>query len=681
MAKMHAAVLETEGRKYLAVSLRISEGWHIYWKNPGDAGAPPEFSWKGEGGELPLEPLEWPVPYKHVAEGNILSFGHKDTTSFFYHFPPDIEQKFLSRRVVLHGQWLVCSNICIREEDSLTLTLKDGQLNSSPQHYSLSPRQLLQAFEQLPKEIPPPPGLKLYLSRSSKDKLTLHFSLERFLLRTGHGQDNVFYPFPQRLFDFKHEQLFQDETGKVFGKFPLDWNGEYLNPPVPIPEDGRFRPPLKLRFLFFDRQTGRRQIIQTSLAQFSLKEQEHFYRTLHPFGEEPTPAPSSSLLFYLLWAFLGGLILNFMPCVLPVVSLKLFSLIKSKQSSRRELLRHNIAYTGGILVSFLGLAGAVILLKSGGESVGWGFQLQSPLFVATMIVALLLFALNLFGLFEFRIPGNWLGEVSVREGLLGDFSSGILATILSTPCSAPFLGTALTFAFTSSATLIALVFLFIGLGLSTPFLLTAFFPRSLALLPRPGKWMDDLKKFLGLTLLLTIVWLYDVFLSLIDGNYGALILNLVLITLFFALYFHHRMGQKVWSKILFYLVPVFLFVTLLNDHNGHIQELSWKKWSEQAMAELQGKSVFINFTAQWCFTCKVNEKLVLKTSGFQRLIQDRQVELLLADWTKKDDAIASFLKRHGYVGVPAYFIQKPDGRLVSLGETITLEEIAQALDK
>ena len=272
---------------------------------------------------------------------------------------------------------------------------------------------------------------------------------------------------------------------------------------------------------------------------------------------------------------------------------------------------------------------------------------------------------------------------------MGDIMGGVLATILSTPCSAPFLGTALAFAFASSPLLIMTIFFFIGLGLSAPFLLTAAFPQMLILLPRPGQWMDDLKKFLGMTLLLTLIWLYDIFLSLIDDPYFSLLLNLTLATLFFALYFHHRMSQRTWMKILFYSIPILLFILFLNNdfsvkngektvsdfgRTGDSHDLQWRPWSEKAMKDLKGELVFIDFTAQWCFTCKVNEKLVLNTRGFKKLVKEKNVKLLLGDWTRRDPVIAEFLNRHGHVGVPVYFVQKRSGELVSLGETISLGE-------
>ena len=714
LVKMQAGLFSPSGKKKLAVSLKIAKGWHIYWKNPGDAGIPPQFSFLKQGRPIPMEALEWPAPQKYLEgtvalasqgyseQKGIRAFGYKGLTTFFFNFSPLAIKEFPGAKVILQGKWLICSDICIPGEDSLGLTFNHDltQMQSSFQHDLLSQQDLSKAFAQLPAPMDFPPGLELSFSRSSSGKLSLHFSLKRDVLHLSHGQDDVLFPFPHERFDFRHEELFQDNEGNVFGRALLDWSGDYERPPVAFPSDGIFHPPLNLSFLFFNSQTEKRDVITVPLTHFILDKKEtieQFYQGLRPFSQEGTgPVEQRPLWALLLLAFLGGLILNFMPCVLPVISLKLFSLIKNKGGSRAMLLKHNGAYAAGVLLSFLGLALAVVLFQSSGESVGWGFQLQSPLFVVIMILALFIFALNLFGLFEWAIPGaRRLASLPVKEGPWEDFLSGLLATILSTPCSAPFLGTALTFALTSTGEMVFLVFFFIGLGLSAPFLLIAIFPGSLVFLPRPGKWMDDLKKFLGLTLLLTIVWLYDVFLSLVSDHYYVLLVNLTLTSLFFSFYFYHRMGKNSWSKVFFFLAPVILFVTLLAPDLTSSRkttlgpsspyfdlgpgELDWKPWSEKAMEELRGELVFLDFTAQWCFTCKVNEKLVLETKGFKQLVKDKGVKLLLGDWTQRDPSIARFLKRHGHVGVPVYFIQKRDGRLISLGEMITLREIEQNL--
>jgi thiol:disulfide interchange protein DsbD len=405
------------------------------------------------------------------------------------------------------------------------------------------------------------------------------------------------------------------------------------------------------------------------------------------------PQSSSSLIYYLALAFIGGLILNIMPCVLPVISLKLFGLVKYKNESRKRILRHNFFYTLGILFTFFLLAATVLIFKSFGSQVGWGFQLQSPHFIAAMIVILFIFALNMFGLFEFHTPGGThLGNVQTKENFIGDFLGGVLATILSTPCSAPFLGTALTFAFTSNALTIFSIFMMIGFGLAFPFIVTGFFPNLVSFLPRPGQWMNTVKKILGFTLILTVLWLFDVYNALVDGSSHLLKLNIVLCFIFIGFFIKKK---KHWYRRFSFLVAIAILVnlstttivgsrddqtSLIRDKKAH--GLNWEVWSYEKMEEhkLNQQVVFLDFTAKWCFTCKVNEKLVLETDKFKLFVQENNLKLLIGDWTKRDEVIGSFLLKQGLVGVPAYFIQKKDGTLVSLGETITLQKIQENLN-
>ena len=558
---MYASVIEAEGKKIFVVSLKVVHGWHIYWKNPGDAGTPPKFSWFKGKRDIPLIPLEWPVPTKYEEGAGIVVYGYDGLIHFFFHFTKESLREFSKSLVQLKGQWLVCSNICIPGGDSLDLNFSRDLTLSRTGFFS--DKELLDAFTNLPGDVKTPSDLEFSINRDSKGVLTLHFSLDANLIPLDHPKDQILYPFPHSLFGFGHEELFVAEGERIVGRFALDWNGEYLDNPRPFPKGGVFDPPLEVSFLFFHPQFKKREVIRASFAHFTRRDSP---KNLVPFSWLEEPKSQEPLVVFFLLAFLGGLILNFMPCVLPVVSLKLFSLIRSDGATRRELLWHNLAYTVGILFSFLCLALTLILFKSAGQTVGWGFQLQSPYFVAVMIIFLLIFSLNLFGLFEFRLlGGKWLGGVGFQSGWFGDFISGVFATILSTPCSAPFLGTALAFAFSSSNSIIVLIFFSVGIGLSAPFLLTALFPRALALFPRPGKWMEDLRKFLGLTLLLTIVWLYDVLLSLDLGRENILLLNLILVTLFFAIYFHHRIGRRAWGKILLYFLPVALFLSLMGE--------------------------------------------------------------------------------------------------------------------
>ena len=234
-----------------------------------------------------------------------------------------------------------------------------------------------------------------------------------------------------------------------------------------------------------------------------------------------------------------------MPCVLPVISLKLFGLIIHSNETKKQILKHNLSYTAGVLASFLILGAAVVILKASGDQIGWGFQLQSPLFVLTMMIILLVMALNMLGLFEFVTPGGkHLGNAEIKKGMGGDFINGVLATILSTPCSAPFLGTALTFAFTTSYLNIFLIFIAVGIGLSFPFLLTGFFPALIKFLPKPGLWMENLKRLLGLSLILTAIWLYDVFFAILSHEALGLYINTLFALIIFAFYFRKHMSKN-----------------------------------------------------------------------------------------------------------------------------------------
>jgi thiol:disulfide interchange protein len=259
--------------------------------------------------------------------------------------------------------------------------------------------------------------------------------------------------------------------------------------------------------------------------------------------------------------------------------------------------------------------------------------------------------------------------------------AGILSTILSTPCSAPFLGTALAFAFTGNTFTIMLVFTFVGLGLAFPFLLTGIFPRLISFLPRPGAWMEKLKYFLGLTLLLTVAWLATVFLSLVDPALWLWPLGLLLISLFFGFFFRARISRNWGLNLLFFVLPVGMLLGALKTLpltppavNTDKTSL-WKPWSPAALQEFKGQWVFMDFTAQWCLTCKVNKKLVLDTSEFEMMATKRQLRLVRGDWTQRDETIAKFLESHGVYGVPAYFLQRPDGTVIKLGETVSIGKV------
>jgi thiol:disulfide interchange protein len=705
--------IEIEGKKVFALSYKNHPHWHTYWKNPGDAGLPTEI----KPHEFEITEFPWPTPKRFIEKGDILAYGYDGTYTRFFEIPSKSEGD-----LKLESTWLVCKHVCIPGKIDINFTLSNGNLaSSSANDFQRSDDDLKKAFESLPQKGEWPNSLDIVLKKGSKENQIIAFynypnhggkELERQL--------GMLTPYRQELLDITREHLYKNAKGNLFGKMNIAWDGEYVEPTRPFPADGKFTKPVSIKFLWQNPIDSSISIVEKEFTSFDLQGSDtnegllksmSFLKPSTTYAEEeekeeaPTKAVETqkdidqSLLTILLFAFLGGLILNIMPCVLPVISLKLFGLVIHSDESRGSILRHNIFYTLGVLSTFLILAIAIVVLKSTGENVGWGFQLQSPVFVALMIVVLFVFALNLFGLYEFATPGGkTLGNMQLKKGMAGDFLGGVLATILSTPCSAPFLGTALTFAFTASTFEIILTFQAIGLGLAFPFLMTGIFPGTIKFLPKPGMWMESVKKFLGLTLLLTAIWLVDVFVSLTSGNVPLMKLNTGLILLFFAFYYQKHISKKMGWRSLFFVFALLPFLSLFTSplsissenstgetdlirEKNHGGEIIWESWSEEKMESYksQGELVFIDFTAKWCFTCKVNEKLVLDTDGFRNLVKEKNIKLLLGDWTKYDPVIGAFLKKHGYVGVPAYFIQKPDGTLVKLGETITLSKIEKNL--
>ena len=456
---------------------------------------------------------------------------------------------------------------------------------------------------------------------------------------------------------------------------PVQWTGQFLEPEVLLPADGKLPHAFEQKFLYFAPESNQAAVIKTSISAIEQA------APLSLATKIDTPKESGNILFYLILAFIGGLILNLMPCVFPVISLKLFGLIKKREESPRNILLYNIIYSLGVLASFFVLAFLIIMLKKGGEQVGWGFQLQSPLFISFMIIFLFIFAVNLFGLFEFKTPGGKiLGGIKIKDGLFSHFIEGVIATVLATPCSAPFLGTALTFAFGSSDLTIILVFSFIAFGLSFPFILVGLFPSLIKIFPKPGNWMGNLRKFLALSLILTIIWLVGILLRQTDNVVSIQFLLFSLSLIFFAIFFSIKISPRLIYKILFaILVSLSLYGLISSSLSSNTNsEIKWNTWKTSELSQ-KDKFVFMDFTADWCLTCKVNETIVLRSEGFKDLVKRYDLKLLVADWTKKDETIAQFLKENGSTAVPAYFIQDKNGNIHALGETISIEKIKNKL--
>lgn len=411
------------------------------------------------------------------------------------------------------------------------------------------------------------------------------------------------------------------------------------------------------------------------------------------------PDPGRGLGVMLLLALLGGLILNAMPCVLPVLSLKVFGLVRSAGHGRSEVVRGALATAAGILVSFIALALAAIAAKAAGAAVGWGIQFQRPGFVAFLAVVVVLFCLNLWGLFEITLPQRLaqLGGSGPREGLAGHFASGLFATLMATPCSAPFLGTAVGFALGQEAPAILAIFAAVGLGMALPYLLLAAAPGTARILPRPGAWMDTLRGIMGFLLAAAAVWLFYVLSSQISlERLAAIQLGLLTLSLFLWLRHRHmasgspRNGMR-WIAEAGMIAAVALTIgTAAVSPTGSNPRLTaeaapglieWQPWDRTRAESLAagGQLVFVDVTADWCFTCKVNERLVLETPEIAGAFAEHGVIPMKADWTNRDDEIGRFLAEHGRYGIPFYLLYRPGQEPRVFSELLTKEGLREAV--
>jgi thiol:disulfide interchange protein len=416
-------------------------------------------------------------------------------------------------------------------------------------------------------------------------------------------------------------------------------------------------------------------------------------------GESQAPAASgsASLLGILLVAFLGGILLNVMPCVLPVLSIKLLGLLQHGGQSRLIIARDALASAAGILISFFAMGLAAIIAKGAGHAVGWGIQFQQPLFVGLLAVVMTFFALNLWGVFEIQLPHvvGRLGAVnSEDEGMGSFFVSGLLATLLATPCSAPFLGTALGFALVQPPAVILLIFSVVGAGLSLPYFVLAVFPGAIQWLPRPGTWMIRLKQGMGFLLAATAAWLFMVLSRQVTFN-ALVFFLLALMGISFLIWVREALSEKnrytAGAAILFWIMTAGILggaLTLVATHRVSDSSheslvaggLSWVPFNE---AEIQrqaamGKRVFVDVTADWCVTCKVNEKTVLQRGEVAKALASPDLVLMRADWTNNDPAITQFLQKYGRAGIPFYVLFRPGRDPVLLSEFLTQRQVLKA---
>jgi suppressor for copper-sensitivity B len=412
--------------------------------------------------------------------------------------------------------------------------------------------------------------------------------------------------------------------------------------------------------------------------------------------ETRAASAASGLGLILLLGWLGGLILNAMPCVLPIVSLKVFGLVKSAGQGRAAVTAGALATSLGILISFWLLALAAVLAKTAGAAVGWGIQFQNPTFVVFLSVIVVLFALNLWGTFEIALPqvASRFASSGPREGIAGHLASGFFATLMATPCSAPFLGPAMGFALSQQTPTILAVFTAVGLGMATPYFILAAVPASARFLPKPGQWMNTFRVAMGFLLVGALIWLLYVLSSQVSSENLALI-EVALTALCFFVWLRHNSTEGKWKRIvallgIFAMIALPIMVAAQNgespDAPSAVDASQLIRWIEfdRSRAEglvAEGRLVFVDVTADWCFTCKVNERLVLETEAVSAAFKRYDVIPMKADWTNPDDSIAQFLADHGRYGIPFYLLYRPGTSPHLFSELLNKEDLISVLEQ
>jgi thiol:disulfide interchange protein DsbD len=618
--------------------VRMAPGWHTYWKFSGDAGLPTELKWKLPPG-WKIGEVQWPIPLKTIDPGDIQTYGYVDEVLLAQEVtpPPKIENSTI--KLVADASWLVCEKICIPGSATLALELPVSA-SSQPANTELFPRYR----RLLPQNWPEPNVATAEWGRVGSD---LRLKITSATLANYPAVD--FFPLPDEGTVVGHPTVESRNKNEIVFRIPIESSGKNLSS-------------------------------MAGLVAFSQKpngeDRAGWQITTASIASTARQAPGRGVLTFLLFGFIGGMILNLMPCVLPVISLKIFGFIQQAGQSRQKILRSGIAFTLGIFVWFIALALLLIALKVAGRDVTWGgFQFTNPYFVLVLSVIVLVFALNLFGVFEISLPQRFsrgLLSTSERKDDLGSFFQGVFATVLATPCTAPFLGTALGFAFSQSAAIILAMFIAIAAGMSAPYLLLSAQPAWLRFLPRPGAWMLHVKQFMGFLLLATLLFLLYV-LGAQRGLEGAIWASCFLLVISVACWMKGAFVVPTASSAKRSIVLVLMLVIALASgiyfigdkfHSTNLASADsrlrgdWRVFApDRLQAELeQGHTVFVDFTAAWCLTCKFNEANVLESQDVREAFQRRGIVKMKADWTNGDPIITKLLQQFGRPGVPLYVL-------------------------
>jgi thiol:disulfide interchange protein len=634
----------------------IEPRWHIYWINAGDAGEPPRVDWRLPAG-ITAQGLQFPAPVR-LPLGPLMDFGYEGQILLpvSMHAGPQLKP---GRTVTLRGDvhYLVCSSVCLPGHATVARTVAVASRPGPPDPKT---QPLFAAAQRaLPRTLPDGASVQLQQTRQH---------LVVTVLGIGRQTSAELYPFDANVMANaapQHVQPLASGLRVTVRKAPVQAQ-------MPATFHGLLKLPDRTAYQF-----------QQPIPPVSAG----------PIAPVNLSHPAQSLAGILILAFLGGVILNLMPCVFPVLFIKGLSLVQSSGEERGRMRAHGVMYTAGILVSFWLIVGLLLILRAGGAHVGWGFQFQSPYFVAVMALLFFFLGLSLAGQFELGLSATSLGgSLANRAGYSGSFFTGVLATVVATPCTAPFMGAAIGFALSQSAAVTFAVFTAIALGLATPYVLLTLQPAWVRLLPKPGAWMELLKQAVSLPIFLAVIWMAWVFFQ-ITGSTGVAGLMIGLLFTAIAGWALGRWPARrgaTFAAILLLAVAIVFPVWAARQPRPQPAAASsasgmWQPFSPVKLAQYraQGKPVFVDFSAAWCLSCQVNERTVLDSTSMEQVFRAKGVVTMRADWTNHNDTITAALAQLGRSGVPTYALYPADAASapVLLPEVLTRSIVADALAK
>ena len=644
----------------LGLHFKMKPGWKIYWRSPGDAGYPPRIDWSGSQ-NLKEVKMNWPAPTRFRVLG-METLGYKNEVVF----PLDLKSSDAKRSILIKAKvnYLTCNKICIPYVANLRLNLLPGPANSSKEE------SLINKFQE---RVPKSPS-----ARNASDTSVLLFGppgnqslrVETKIL----GLPSLIVEGPPRVQFGRPKLIEREPSGKAIFHVRIisPFNGK---------ENKKFN------------NLNGKQVTLTFIGDINGPIEQKIPINGSRIVSKPTNTFYWTIFNMAALALLGGIILNLMPCVLPVISLKMLSVIKYNSNELNYIRKGFLASASGILCSFLLLASTLVILRAFGQTVGWGIQFQEPIFLGAMAVVMTLFAANLWGIFEIKLPSflfSRLGPAKQRQSMVENFITGVFATILATPCSAPFLGTAVGFALARGPLEIYVIFVFLGIGFSIPYLIIAIFPKLAHYFPKPGQWMIILRKVLGLALIATVVWL--LYILNIQMGFQAALFKSILLFISIGLLILQKRRSNITGKMIVGIISVAAFLVVINpleiDGNRKkpqsVVEKFWKKFNPDNILPkvAEGKIVLIDITADWCLTCKVNKVLVLDSEIIRNYVNRNKVIAMRADWTNSDPLITAFLKRFLRYGIPFNIVfgpKVPQG--IILPELLTKNTVLSALKK